>query len=427
MLYKLKKLIYFNPYDFCGNHKYLKKKHINKLRKLIKIEDKELVKIYEKKFSKLIGKGEAVTYASGRMGLFEILNYLNISKNDEVIVNAGTCSVVINAILKVGGKPVFSDVDIKTYGSSAKSISQKININTKLIIAQHSFGIPCEIQKIKKISNQKKIFLLEDCALSLGSKVNKKILGNFGEAALFSTDHTKPINTFSGGIIYSNNKKLIKHLQKQKEEIKNFSLKKKNNILNYIFFRNNFLSTNSFIKKICLNFYNKINMKFFNKNPYLDSDYFSKSLSGDYPYPCKFPTFLAYIGILEIKRWEETKVKRKIVLNYFLDNLINKYPNLKKKLPIYRNKNHDIIPLRLVWHDSKCNRILVKISNLIEISGIWFKKPIEATNSKLSSFNYKKGSCKNSEKIGTKMINLPCNIDLIDAKKIVSKLINKNE
>ena len=319
MLYKFKKLVYFNPYDFYGNHKYLEKNHINKLRKLIKIEDQKLIKIYEKNFSKLIGRGRAVAYASGRMGLFEILNYLNISKNDEVIVNAGTCSVVINAILKVGGKPIFSDVDIKTYGSSAKSISQKINNNTKLIIAQHSFGIPCEIQKIKEILNKKKIFLLEDCALSLGSKVNKKILGNFGEASLFSTDHTKPINTFSGGIIYSNKKKLIKYLLARKQKIKNFSIRKKKNILNYIFFRNNFLSTNSLLKKIYLNFYNKIRIKFFKKNPYLDCDYYSKSSNGDYPYPCKFPTFLAYIGILEIKRWKKTKVKRKIVLNYFLD------------------------------------------------------------------------------------------------------------
>ena len=62
----------------------------------------------------------------------------------------------------------------------------------------------------------------------------------------------------------------------------------------------------------------------------MNSDYYSKSLNGDYPYPCNFPTFLAYIGILEIKRWKKTKVKRKIVLNYFLDKLSNKYPNLKK-------------------------------------------------------------------------------------------------
>ncbi len=427
MLGKLKKLIYLNSYDFCGNHKYLEKHHINKLRKLIKIEDQNLIRIYEKNFSKLIGRGKSVAYASGRMGLFEILNYLNISKNDEVIVNAGTCSVVVNAILKVGGKPVFSDVDIKTYGSSAKNILKKINKNTKLIIAQHSFGIPCEIQKIKEISNKKKIFLLEDCALSLGSKINKNFLGNFGEASLFSTDHTKPINTFCGGIIYSNNKKLIKFLQTRKKKIKNFSIRKKKNILSYIFFRNTFMSTNSLLKKISLNFFNKISKKIFNNNPYLDSDYYSKSLSGDYPYPCKFPTFLAYIGILEIKRWNKTKVKRKIVLNYFLDKLSSKYPNLKKKLPLYKNKNLDIVPLRLVWHDPKSHRILEKISNLIDISGIWFKKPIEATNSNLSSFNYKKKSCKNSEKIGPKMINLPCNIDLVDAKKITSKLLNENE
>ena len=211
MLDRFKKLIFLNYYDFCGNHKYLNKNHTNKIKKLLKIEDAKLIKIYEKSFSRLIGSGDAVAYASGRMGLYEILNYLNISKNDEVIVNAGTCSVVVNAILKVGGKPVFSDVDTKTYGSSAKSISKRINKNTKLIIAQHSFGIPCEIQKIKEISNKKKIFLLEDCALSLGSKVNKICLGNFGEASLFSTDHTKPINTFCGGIIYSNNNEIIKY------------------------------------------------------------------------------------------------------------------------------------------------------------------------------------------------------------------------
>ena len=424
MLDKFKKLIYLNSYDFQGNHKYLEKRHINKLNKLIQTEDQKIIKIYEKNFSKLIGRGRAVTYASGRMGLYEILNYLNISKNDEVIVNAGTCSVVVNAILKVGGKPVFSDVDIKTYGSSAKSISQKISRNTKLIIAQHSFGIPCEIKKIKKISNKKKIFLLEDCALSLGSKVNKNFLGNFGEASLFSTDHTKPINTFCGGVIYSNNKKLIKYLQTKKKKIKSFSVRKKKNILNYIFFKNNYSSTNSRLKKIYLNLSNKISIKFFNKNPYLDCDYYSKSLNGDYPYPCKFPSFLAFIGILEIKRWKKTKVNRKIVLNYFLDNLSSKYPYLKKKLPIYKNKNYDIVPLRLAWHDPRSRKILLKVSNLIDISGIWFKKPIEATNSNLSSFYYKKKSCKISEKIGSKMINLPCNIDFVDAKKITSKFIN---
>lgn len=96
-------------------------------------------------------------------------------------------------------------------------------------------------------------------------------------------------------------------------------------------------------------------------------------------------------------------------------------------MPVYKNKNHDIVPLRLVWHDLRSNIILEKISNLIDISGIWFKKPIEATNSNLSSFDYKKKSCRNSEKIGPKMINLPCNIDIIDARKIISKLKNEDE
>ena len=54
-----------------------------------------------------------------------------------------------------------------------------------MIIAQHSFGIPCDILKIKELAVSRNIFLLEDCALTIGSKINNKICGNFGDASLF--------------------------------------------------------------------------------------------------------------------------------------------------------------------------------------------------------------------------------------------------
>ena len=74
-----------------------------------------------------------------------------------------------------------------------------------MIVAQHSFGIPCEIQPIVNFAKKKNIFLLEDCALTMGSSIKGIKCGNFGDAALFSTDNTKLIN-WREVILYGNEK-----------------------------------------------------------------------------------------------------------------------------------------------------------------------------------------------------------------------------
>ena len=80
-----------------------------------------------------------------------------------------------------------------------------------MIVAQHSFGIPCKIDKIKEVANKHGIFLLEDCALTLESKFKKITVGNYGDAALFSFDHTKPLNGFSGGAFFTQKNYYIKN------------------------------------------------------------------------------------------------------------------------------------------------------------------------------------------------------------------------
>ena len=119
---------------------------------------------------------------------------------------------MVNSIIIVGAKPVYSDIDLNTFGSCPESIKSKISSKTKMIIAQHTLGIPCKIEKILEISKKKNIFLLEDCALSLGSKSSNIVLGNFGDAAIFSTDHSKPLNTLIGGMVYTKNIDLHKKI-----------------------------------------------------------------------------------------------------------------------------------------------------------------------------------------------------------------------
>ena len=133
---------------------------------------------------------------------------------------------MVNAVLRVGAEPIFSDIDEETFGSSSISIAHCITTNTRMIVAQHSFGIPCNIEAISSLAKREGIFLLEDCALTLGSKVNRSIVGNFGDAALFSTDHSKPLNTLTGGLVYSLNKNLIDQLCIEQEKFEDLSIKR---------------------------------------------------------------------------------------------------------------------------------------------------------------------------------------------------------
>ena len=112
---------------------------------------------------------------------------------------------------------------------------------TKLIIVQHTFGIPSEIIEIIEFSKKRKIRVLEDCAISFGSSVNGEILGNFGDAAIFSTDHSKPINTIVGGILYSKNKKVIEKVRRIRDRSFSISLNKKLSIYRNFYLKGFFL------------------------------------------------------------------------------------------------------------------------------------------------------------------------------------------
>ena len=192
--------------DLCG-HYYLKKNQIPTLENLKENDDDDIIE-FEKNFANMVGLGYTVSFAAGRM-IFSLMKILEIEEGDEVILRH-TCSVMVNAVFRVGATPIFADIDRNTFGSSKIEIEKKISPSTKMIVAQHSFGIPCDIVPILELARSKGIFLLEDCAISFGSKINGVQIGNLGDASLFSIDHSKPLNACIGGLIYTNNISLFK-------------------------------------------------------------------------------------------------------------------------------------------------------------------------------------------------------------------------
>lgn len=396
-------------FGYNPGHFGLSKKNIVSIKGLIRQEDSNILDRFENDFINQIGDGFGFSLASGRMAFYLILVTLNIQKEDEVIVVGFTCSVMINAILRVGATPVYTDVDPNTFGSSPENIRKKITKKTKLIIAQHSFGIPCDIKEIVKIGKEKNIFVLEDCALALGSSINDVPLGNFGDAAIFSTDHTKPLNTLIGGFFYTKDEKLFNAVKNTFESAKDLSLEHKKNLYKQLFFEKKWFDPKKYKYFKYINIPIRVKRKIFGgKLLFMVGDYGPPDLiKPKYPYPSKFPTFLAQVGIYELKNFEKEKNRRIYILKRYLE-IFSKTIYKEDISSIYYDKTMEIVPLRFVFFSEKSIKLIEHLSGLIDFSQIWFKQPIIATHFDLKYFKYQQGSCPNSEYIGQKIINFPC-------------------
>ena len=131
-------------------------------------KEESTIASYESLFAETVGSKFAFSFGSGRMALYSILCALDLSKGDEIIVPAFTCVVVPNAMIYKGVTPIYVDIDSKTFNINVSQIESRITPNTKAIYAQHTFGIPCDIEAIKLIAKKYNLYIIEDAAHSLG-------------------------------------------------------------------------------------------------------------------------------------------------------------------------------------------------------------------------------------------------------------------
>ena len=187
----------------------------NKLKFFVNTGDFTLgkpLKIFEKKFAKLIGTKFAVGVNSGTDAIKLSLKVLGIKPGDEVITAANTFVATIGAIVELGAKPVFVDCD-DTFCMNVDLVNKVISKKTKAIIPVHFTGYMTNMIKLKKISKKHNIPIVEDACQSILGSLNKKKAGTWGDLGAFSLHPLKNINVWSdGGIITTNSQKYYKHL-----------------------------------------------------------------------------------------------------------------------------------------------------------------------------------------------------------------------
>ena len=169
------------------------------------------VKIFEKKFSQWQSSKYSIFVNSGSSAnlliIFTCKDLYKWDEKSEVIVPSLTWTTTVTPVLQAGLKPVFVDCNLKDYSFDYQQLEKRITKNTKAIFVAHILGFPADIKKIKEIIKKRKIILLEDSCESIGARLEKKKVGNFGLASSFSFYWGHHLSTIEGGMITTNNKK----------------------------------------------------------------------------------------------------------------------------------------------------------------------------------------------------------------------------
>lgn len=180
------------------------------------------VKRFELEFAAHLGVSASTSVTNGTVALHLALYALDIGPGDEVIVPALTYIASVNAIAYVGAKPVFVDCDPDTWNLCPKDVDRKITKRTKAIMAVHLYGNPCDMNSLQSICSENRLHLIEDAAEAFGSSYRGKHVGGFGHLSTFSFFGNKTLTTGEGGMVVSNDMKLVErvaHIKNQSVSI----------------------------------------------------------------------------------------------------------------------------------------------------------------------------------------------------------------
>ena len=165
----------------------------------------EQVAGFEAALSSFIGLGNGVAVSSGTAALHLALISIGVGEKDEVIIPSYVCSALLNAIMYVNAVPVIADIDRSTFNIDVDDLKKRITKRTKAIIVPHMFGLSAEINEIVSLG----IPVIEDCAQSIGAKYQGRYTGSFGVCSIFSFYATKMLATGEGGMILSDDDRLV--------------------------------------------------------------------------------------------------------------------------------------------------------------------------------------------------------------------------
>lgn len=369
---------------------------------------------FENNFKRYLEVKHVSSFDSGRSALLAILKALEIKEEDEVLLQAYTCVVVPNAVLAVGAKPVYVDVELNGFNLDARDLESKITPLAKAVIIQNTFGVPADYKEILRVAKKHKLKIIEDCAHSLGAEYNRKKIGTIGDVSFFSFGRDKMISCVFGGITATNNPifgEKLTFFQKTLPYPNCWRVLQ--NLLHPIVFA------------MALPIYNCFNLGkglivMAQKLKIISLALGKEEKRGKFPnfMPAKLPNALCEIALHQLELLERFNAHRKKIALFYLENLKSKALKLPK---LSFDKKVSAAPLRYTILSTKRNLILSEAKKQRIYLGDWYDWVIAPKDVDLGTLGYKVGMCPVAEKKALLSFNLPTHrrVSLDKAKQLV--------
>jgi dTDP-4-amino-4,6-dideoxygalactose transaminase len=168
---------------------------------------------FERAFAERVGTQFAVACSSGTAGLHVALHRLGVGPGDEVITSSFSFVASANVVLFEKAKPVFAEIDERTFNLDPAALEEAITPRTKAIIPVHIFGYPCDIEAITKIARRFGLPVIEDACEAIGCTVDGRPVGTHGNPAVWGFYPNKQLTTGEGGAITTDDPDLARELR----------------------------------------------------------------------------------------------------------------------------------------------------------------------------------------------------------------------
>ncbi len=174
----------------------------------------ERVREFERKFADFCGVKHAVCTSSGTAAIFLSLLSIGIKPGDEVVVPSFSFIATASPVLHAGAKPIFTDVNLRTYTMPQHEVKQKLSKRTRAMIPVHLFGHPTDMDPIMKIAEENNLVVIEDACQAHGAEYKGRRVGGIGHIACFSFYPSKNMTVCGdGGIVTTNNEEVAEKVR----------------------------------------------------------------------------------------------------------------------------------------------------------------------------------------------------------------------
>ena len=362
----------------------------------------------KKQIARSYGEGCWYAFGSARSGLACFLKTF-LNQSDEVIVSAYTCLAVSTGIIATGAVPVYVDIDSDTLSIDESRIWNAVTSRTKAIVVQHTLGNPAPIQEIRHKANEMGLLVIEDAALSLGTRVKDRHVGTFGDAAIFSMELSKTLSCGWGGLLLVNNADLISAMNQAYAMVPEQSR-----------VRSTFDLVQTVISTWCshpllVNFPGKYVMWLCWKLGLFRPSTPAVEFKGGIE-----PNFLRKMGaaqtLLATLQWRRFReVTDECASNYalFADEL------RALGYTVHSPQDHNVHPIanRVSFLVDKRDDLLKHFRDMHIELGVWFDGPLSPVPTD-KIFNYKIGAFPVAERVAKHVVNIPCHNRLTDRDKM---------